>query len=238
MRVTSIPLAIGFFLFFDCIGQPAKIEFRVPSKVESTVTGISDIQLFTEAGTYGLHEIRKISFWQAEPDSLTILMMRQNGITVFLRKQMLSPLGRKDSEPEIATPLSVGLGLGLDYGVIGIRFSALTNRRIGLFGALGAEYNVGIDIKFQPRKLSSGFVTAMYGYHGALTSYGTTVRYHGFSAGLGVRVRAARSARNYFTLCVIVPFRSDEFKRLANPSELNALPVLLSLGFNFGVAPK
>ena len=147
----------------------------------------------------------------------------------------------------------LGLGLGLDYGGIGIRMEFLPIKALGIFGGLGYNlvnpgYNAGLSWKLAPGKRGTPVITGMYGYNAAIKIKYSTGRteghtYNGFTAGVGFELHN-KSMRNKLLCQILVPFRSssfkndyDQFKRQG--VDLKRVPdVAFTIGYNFGPGKK
>ncbi|HNV52900.1 MAG TPA: hypothetical protein PKM28_08430, partial [Tenuifilaceae bacterium] len=73
---------------------------------------------------------------------------------------------------ENSTPskVNLGLGMGLDYGGFGGRFTFVPTKNFALFGGfgynlLGLGYNVGGTYRILPDKRICPTISAMYGYN-------------------------------------------------------------------------
>lgn len=143
-----------------------------------------------------------------------------------------------------------GLGLGLDYGGIGIRGEAMPQKHIGLF--LGAGYNfvspafnAGASYKVLAKGRAQPFVTAMYGYNAALkVQYGFSKDYYGLTTGAGCDLYDADGKRKW-VFALLVPFRKqafhDTYQSLKDAGyEFNPgpLPIAFTIGYNFLVTSK
>ncbi|MFN3841072.1 MAG: hypothetical protein ACK4RF_10240, partial [Cyclobacteriaceae bacterium] len=92
MRLLLLSFA---FSVFGCVilkAQPATIRFQNELKANVVVTKVTDLQLFTQTSTYALNQIRSVSFWEAEPDSVALYTLRSNGVTVYLKRKRLAPI--------------------------------------------------------------------------------------------------------------------------------------------------
>lgn len=69
--------------------QPVKIKFTVQAEISTEMTSVTDLHVITTKGPYNLNEIRTMSFWEAAPDSITIELLRNNGIGVYLKGRLL-----------------------------------------------------------------------------------------------------------------------------------------------------
>lgn len=230
----SALIVVFFWAAHFLNAQPIDVQFKNSTKISTQLNGTTQTLLLTIRGPVAFKEIASVSFWEAIPDSSTIVNLRSHGIAVYLKKQRLAPIKDQIAESECKSDFSLGLGLGLDFGGIGVRTTALPRGPVSLFAGLGYfGYNVGTELKFSPKKRSSGFLSAMYGYNGVVDNgiYGRQV-FYGFSFGLGVKIRAAKSDKNYFSLQTIYPIRGSDFKQAAGTSFV--FPILISIGFHFG----
>jgi hypothetical protein len=147
------------------------------------------------------------------------------------------------------TRVYMGLGVGIDFGGIGLNAMSMVTRRVGLFGAVGYNLNnIGLNggarlyTKDQSARWRPYF-SAMYGYNAVYivkhagdfnrTFYGTTI-------GIGLDLRDSRS--NFWTLALQVPIRSDEvmkYKTYLRNSNIeitrDILPVAISLGYRIAL---
>jgi hypothetical protein len=191
--------------------------------------------------------------------------LRSKRITPYVRKEAPPPPPtpvQKDTlstppaktSPKKASPASatrvvkenysaesaVGLGLGLDYGGIGMKVTLGATSTLSVFGGIGYNlhkvgYNAGLELNFSPRTKTTGFLSAMYGYNAVLVqssgSYSQSETFYGPSFGLGIKTRSWVN-ENFFSIQVILPIRDEEF--LNAPMAEKPWPVLISLGYHFG----
>ncbi|SRR5258706_695606 len=145
---------------------------------------------------------------------------------------------------------SFGLGIGLDYGGFGGRFTYLLDPHIAVFGAggyalSGFGYNVGAIARFMPAKKFVPTITAMYGYNAAISVKNAAQYdklYYGPSIGLGLIRKSNRNEKNYWHYELIIPFRSSDYDADLNAIKSNPSisisttppPVLFSIGYHFG----
>jgi hypothetical protein len=144
------------------------------------------------------------------------------------------------------TPFNLGLGVGLDYGGVGIKIPMISFRPWAqLFGGLGyngdgAGFNTGILIRSSPKHQISTYFTLMYGYNGVLITESvggkqrTERTFYGPSFGGGIEFRN-REGADFFTFGLLFPVRSEKFddssqlvKTIRRPGE-----VVLSIGYHF-----
>jgi hypothetical protein len=144
---------------------------------------------------------------------------------------------------------SFGIGLGLDYGGIGGKIAILPSKNFGLFAGLGYNFvgagiNAGVVARLSPDKRACPYLTAMYGYNAAIRVSGDvefSETYYGPSMGFGVELHGRRKPLNFFSLELLVPFRSSQFNDdldaiQSNPFiDMNDLwPVTISFGYHWG----
>jgi hypothetical protein len=161
---------IGAFLFFaiynTSFAQESIIVLRDSVKVKSELISISENNLFTKAGTFGLVEIYSIRF-QTTNDmtakSHLVDQLLENGIIVYAAEKKLDAKPLKTSgtirtqqpsssrQPVVSQPQkntdddekedlssgSFGVGFGQDYGGIGARLTFLPDQHVGFFGSVG-----------------------------------------------------------------------------------------------------
>ena len=144
-----------------------------------------------------------------------------------------------------AVDVDGGIGLGIDYGGIGLRLSVLPIKYFGVFGSVGynfngAGYNGGVIAKFRPEKKVRPYVSAMYGYNAVILVDGlasANKTYFGASLGLGINLKM--KSENFWSFGLVVPFKSKEYQRDYDVLDSNPniemtepLPVQISVGFH------
>ena len=106
-------------------------------------------------------------------------------------------------------------------------------------------YQTGLEFRLPAQSRTSGFLTAMYGYNGAIHVKGLEkldAVYTGPTFGGGVMLQQRRS-RNYWRFSVNLPIRSQEFldhldavKKMPNVEmQQGLLPVTFGIGFHLGL---
>ena len=146
---------------------------------------------------------------------------------------------------------SLGLGIGLPYGGIGIRFGTNISDHLNLFGGLGyqfagAGYNVGLLKDFKSNSAAQFYILGMYGTNAAIKVDGLSDYdkvYTGASFGVGMKVNSRKKEGNFWDIGLLIPVRSSDFKddedavkndpRISEFTE--AWPILLSIGYNFNL---
>jgi hypothetical protein len=150
-----------------------------------------------------------------------------------------------------------GLGIGFDYGAIGIKAEFLPSKYIGVFGGAGyalidPAFNVGLSGKLLPDRNLCPTITAMYGYNAVIKiegSYSPTVSgskiYYGPTVGAGAELKTGRTKKNKLSFGVWLPFRNSDFQKdydglkdAGYEFQQDILPVAFSIGFNFGIGRK
>ncbi len=145
------------------------------------------------------------------------------------------------------TKQNFGLGIGLDYGGFGGRFTFAVEK-FGLFAAVGYNlvgvgFNGGITYKFSPSKKVTPTLGAMYGYNGVIKIVDggeSSSTYYGPSFSFGVEVKTRANTGNFWNFELVLPVRSSDFKdeidRLKNIGYeiTDALPITFSIGYHFG----
>ncbi len=145
-----------------------------------------------------------------------------------------------------------GLGLGFDYGGIGLKAEYLPSKYIGLLVGFGYNlvdpaYNLGLSFKALPGKKVTPIIIAMYGYNAFIKiknaagniSYSKT--YYGATVGAGADIKFGRNS-NKISLALLAPFRHSAFhndydglKDAGYKFEQDILPVAFSVGVNFAI---
>ena len=144
--------------------------------------------------------------------------------------------------------LNLGLGIGIDYGGIGIRLSALAASHVSLFIAAGYNlnglgYNFGAAYRFTPFYQTCFYYTMMYGYNAVIiikdtSQYNKT--FYGISPGFGVELHSRKRHGNFLNLELLIPLRTQEYRDyiidLQNNSNIifksKSLPFTISMGFH------
>lgn len=169
----------SILLFVVCqysVAQESIIVLRDSVKVKTELISISDNNLFTKAGTFGLSEIYTVRFENANDvtgKSNLVNKLLENGVIVYAGDNKMDPKPIKAAEttrsqaaapaakPEVYQPTnkteedegkevssgSFGVGFGQDYGGIGARLTFLPDQHVGIFGSVGYIFaGVGYNI--------------------------------------------------------------------------------------------
>jgi hypothetical protein len=148
--------------------------------------------------------------------------------------------------------VSLGLGLGLDYGGIGANITAYPTKNLGFFlgggyAMTGFGYNIGAKARIVPNKPAPKvfpFAMAMYGYNAVISVSGASEYnkiFYGPSVGFGIDLRLRPWKMGYWSVALIVPFRGQEVDDYMNDLEDNhgvdftsgLIPVAFSIGYRF-----
>lgn len=164
-------------------------------------------------------------------------------VTINLKAQNIKSFsGQTDS-------FSLGIGVGLDLGGLGGNILYYPNKNFGLFAGIGyaiagVGYNIGAKYRLLSQKQNSmavPFAVAMYGYNAAI---GVQVApqynkfFYGPTIGIGLDFRLSPRSSNYWSVAVLVPFRSsavnDYIDELKNHNNIVFKNDLLPVGFSIG----
>ncbi len=157
---------------------------------------------------------------------------------------------KSDSLEIIPSPavFTMGFGGGLDYGGFGLNATVYPLYKLGIFAGVGYNlvdvgYNFGVKFRFSTKEefyKVTPFFTAMYGYNAVIkvVNYEKYNKiYYGPSCGMGIDVNLRSETRAFWTLAVLVPFRSPDVKDYIDLLEdrgvvfkQNLFPVAISIG--------
>jgi hypothetical protein len=153
---------------------------------------------------------------------------------------------RKDS---LVTGVFVGIGLGQDYGGLGLNVLAYPHRNFGVFvGAgyalAGLGYNLGVKIRStKPLRKVYPFLIAMYGYNAAVAIRGEPSKnqmFYGATYGVGVDTKISARDTGYWSFSLNAPVRSPDAEAYIVSLESagyafasRLLPMSFSVGYRF-----
>ncbi len=158
---------------------------------------------------------------------------------------------RAQNEPHKDFERSVGIGLGLDYGGIGVNFLGYPSNHLGAFLGLGYNiiglgYNAGLKYRFNNENSkphsTSFYALAMYGYVAAMKvtdSYNNTTvyqkTYYGPTFGLGFDRRGSQYSKGYWSFALLLPIRNSEYQNAIDyyKPQIKPLPVAVSIGYRY-----
>lgn len=146
---------------------------------------------------------------------------------------------------------TLGLGIGLPYGGIGVRFGTNITSGLNLFGSLGYQlsgvgYNVGLLKDFPSASMVQFYLAGMYGTNAAIKVLNLSEFdkvYTGPSLGLGIKVNSRKTEGNYWDVGLLLPIRSRDYKddetAVRNDPRISGFqapwPVLVVVGYNFNL---
>ncbi|MFL3663349.1 MAG: hypothetical protein ACJ04Q_05050 [Flavobacteriales bacterium] len=152
---------------------------------------------------------------------------------------------------------SFGLGIGLDYGGVGINYTTYLQKNIGLFGGIGYSlFEVGFNIGLKGRLISKGnpptinpFITSMYGKNSFVYIKNATEfnkSFKGISVGGGLDIYFGRKKNGYWTFALLLPVDKSKQEnymdylkqRYGARFSSNNPPILISIGYKIVVQKK
>jgi hypothetical protein len=172
----------------------------------------------------------------------------------FINKQDVLSIDRKLKPPAknyAPEGMSVGLGTGLNYGLIGGNILFYPQKNIGIFMSGGYQltklaFDVGIKLRSIGKSNTSILkptATIMYGANTYIwlryqSSYNTYFK--GITLGLGLDAHFNGNKRGYWSFDVLYPFRDDETIEYINEMKdegmgfrFELLPIVISAGYRF-----
>lgn len=153
---------------------------------------------------------------------------------------------------EIAHPVDLGFGLGIDYGgTLGVQLGLTAAKHITFFASGGyfvfqGAWNVGIKTLFVAKSSKHVFrpyLKGMYGCHAAIYIDGADQYnqiYKGWTIGLGMELRFGKNKKTGFNMDLGVPLKTPEYwtdynKVKNDPTVeiyIDQVPVAFSVGFH------
>lgn len=156
------------------------------------------------------------------------------------------------SHPVKPDVLSFGVGFGFDYGGIGGNLTAYPTKNVGLFAGAGwaiagIGYNAGVKVRFLSGKPKSALTfsgIAMYGYNSVVVVVGDSRHnkiFYGPTVGVGLDFKLKPESIGYWTVSLLVPIRSSEYRDYMDDLELNEgvefkgrlRPIGVTFGYRF-----
>jgi len=156
----------------------------------------------------------------------------------------------RGSEERIPDVVSLGLGLGFDYGGIGGNITVYPQQNVGLFFGggyviAGFGYNAGVRLRLIPKKASAvdPFFMAMYGYNAAVVvsdNKDLNKIFYGPSFGLGIDLHKKGPSLGTWSFAITIPIRTSEandyVKNLRDSYGVSLndfVPIGFSVGYKF-----
>jgi hypothetical protein len=174
-------------------------------------------------------------------------------LSLSLKAQNLTLQNDTSEIDNLAETMSLGLGLGQDYGGIGANLLYYMNDNIGLFGGAGHAiagfgYNVGVKARFLPKKQSGTnfYLLGMYGYNAAVKVEGAdnfNKLFYGPTVGFGIDTGKHPFKSGYWSFALMIPFRKAEVNDYMDMLEddygvefdQKMLPITFSVGYRFAL---
>jgi hypothetical protein len=149
--------------------------------------------------------------------------------------------------------LSLGLGLGLDYGGIGWNLLLYPQKNIGIFGGLGIVPTAGVGVNggaklrffsdYQKHKIIP-YCVIMYGYNAAIVIKDAEEYnkfFYGPTLGIGIDIKAKQGKKHYWSLALLLPIRGTKVDDYIEDLESNhnvefnnkLIPIGISIGYRF-----
>lgn len=143
-----------------------------------------------------------------------------------------------------------GMGIGLDYGGLGVKGEFLPIKYVGIFAGAGYNiakigFNAGVSFKVLPDSKITPTAIGMYGYNAVIVVSGASQYnkvYYGPTVGIGGELKVGRK-QNKLYAALLYPFRNTSFENdyedLRHNPAVNITqeksPVTFSFGFNFAL---
>lgn len=237
-------------------------QVHIPPNVWGVVSGFLIILLMLPHNTQAQDTIvrldgSKIACTIQKEDSVNVyfeIYRSGTNITTYLNKKDIKFIEYEPVDTASFTPdvISVGLGLGFDYGGIGVNLMAYPQKNIGLFVGIGyilrgVGYNAGIKLRAISDKKKMPLVPyalAMYGYNAVILIPGAKrfeKTFYGATVGLGFDFYPKKTSDALLSIAISKPFRDPEVERyieklktyhgISFPRPL--APIGISVGFRF-----
>ena len=144
---------------------------------------------------------------------------------------------------------AIGLGLGLDYGGIGVKYVFTPIDHLGLFAGLGTNlnglgYNVGIKGDIFTNDSTNTmrlYGHIMYGYNtvtlvSGASEYNKT--FYGFTPGIGLGIRFGQRKSHGLDFALNFPIRgqdvTDQLDKMKADPRISTVSDLMPVAFSFG----
>ncbi len=173
---------------------------------------------------------------------------------VVLPQKEAQPIEVKIEPKSEFETASIGLGLGLDYGGIGVNVLVYPQKNIGFFvgggsNFIGFGYNVGAKFRFAKENFKGKmipYLIGMYGYNTAIAIQNVSSLnkvFYGPTVGFGIDYCSKRSRGNYWSFGILVPIRGNEVDNYLNDLEQNKgvkfdskpLPIAITIGYRIAL---
>lgn len=190
-----------------------------------------------------------------EDNNTVYLTIRKNNqdIRTYIKKSEISSIEYFNGNGQIPNKFdkfSPGVGLGLDYGGIGLNMLIYPQNNIGVFGGLGyafagAGFNAGVKARivsdFSKSKAST-YGLMMYGYNTLIiikNASNLNKLFYGPTIGVGFDYKSHPDKNNYWSFALLVPLRGSKVKNYIDDLEQNRnvrfegelLPIAVTMGY-------
>lgn len=160
----------------------------------------------------------------------------------------------QDSISVVSQPdrTNIGIGAGGDFGGFGANLLIYPSKNLGFFvgggyALAGLGVNAGAKFRFisnKPTSKVNPYIIAMYGYNAAIAVANATQfskLFYGPSLGFGIDYRLNPYKRGYWSMAILIPFRSSEVDSYMDDLKMNhgiefkneLLPITFSIGYRF-----
>jgi hypothetical protein len=148
--------------------------------------------------------------------------------------------------------ITLGPGMGFDYGGFGFSMTVYPQKNIGLFAGggyalAGFGFNAGLKIRFvsdQSVKRTNIYLIGMYGYNAAIKVSGASdydKLFYGPTFGIGLDYRNRPGCSGYWSIALLIPVRNSEVSDYMDDLENNhgvdfktgLVPIGISVGYKF-----
>lgn len=191
---------------------------------------------------------------QNQDNNTVYFTLNKNGkkIDTFLNRSEIQSikLGNPESLTNGFDKVSLGAGLGMDFGGLGVNLLVYPQRNIGLFAGVGyafagTGYNIGAKIRFvseNTRSKVAFYGLAMYGYNAAISVTNATEYnklFYGPTLGFGFDYKSHPSKRGYWTFAILLPIRGSKVDDYMNDLKDNhgvefkneLMPIGITMGY-------
>lgn len=171
-------------------------------------------------------------------------------ICIFISVKAQDSLSTSQAAP--IEKVNFGLGLGLDYGGLGLNLTGYITDNFGLFAGLGynfvdAGFNGGLKYRFLPKGSASQtrpYILGMYGYNAVvkvIDAESLNKIFYGPTFGFGIDRKSNPYRSTMWSIALLIPIRSSEVDDYFTDLENNhgvefknrLIPIAISLGVRF-----
>src|SRR5690554_162877 len=141
---------------------------------------------------------------------------------------------------------SLGLGLGLPYGGLGMKLGYNTSDHVTFFGGLGYNMvgigaNGGVQLSIPNKAPTEFYFTGMYGYNTVIINLDNTAKgqiFAGPSLGAGLKINSVTTKGNFWDVGLLLPIRSQRYKNSIQEIRLESKPwpVIFYFGYNYNIS--